>query len=366
MLQTLKKGVSQTRKSRFNKNSKKNYYIVMGLTIIFLFFFIIFLVLSQHKIKRIVHVTERGNIDYSVCVSENDYYTEKCLDKGMQYIASLIDYIDIKFNYELLADSKVDYDYKYRVESKVNVFAKNDPDNVIYTNTKKLLEEKVEKLNNKFHLSIKENIKLNYDDYNERVRKFKNQYGVSADSNVLIKVYIEPIIKSKELKNEIRKNEVILELSIPLSENQINIKAETKDIYNTNDYKKETMGVLNYIYLIGSIISGITSLTLIGTFIFMLTSVQKNKTPYQKEVEKILREYDYIISESDTIIDPDETEYQYTDMKSFKDLKEMALNTDKQIICSELKELKSPARTWFYIINEQDKRIYRFAVYSKK
>lgn len=346
---------------------RKNIYIALYILIpLFLIISISLLILSQNKKVETLDVTEKSTIDYSVCVKENDYYEEKCLDKGMQYIANLIDYVDVKLNYELLAEEKVNYEYKYRIEAVVNVFAKNDPSNVIFTDTNTLVEEKTKTIKDKQLLNLNEEVKIEYNKYNERVRNFKRVYGVNADSNILIKLYVTPVIKYDSFGRDINKKEAVMQLSIPLTENQINIKAATNDINKVETFEHKVTSLLDYVYLIGSIITGI--LTLVMTFFLLLefTKKSRNRSPYQKAIDKILREYDYIISESDTIIDPEETEYSYTDMKNFKDLKEMAINTDKQIIYSELKELKKPHRTWFYIINEDDKRIYRYCVEDKK
>jgi hypothetical protein len=180
---------------------------------------IYFFTLSQNKAKTI-NITENGKIDYQVCVKNNDYYPDKCLDKGMQYIANLIDYINVKFNYELSTNEKVNYNYKYHIDAEVNVFAKNDPTNIIYTDTKNLVKEKTATIKSKSLLKINDNIQIKYDEYNEKVRSFKNKYGVNADSNIKIKIYVTPTIKYSEFKRDIQKEEVMTELSIPLLKNK--------------------------------------------------------------------------------------------------------------------------------------------------
>jgi len=137
-----------------------------------------------------------------------------------------------------------------------------------------------------------------------------------------------------------------------------------KNVNESNDFKDEVVTVRNYVYLGCAIVSGFIALSLLIQLILVSSKRKRNRTPYQKAVDKILREYDDIISESDTIIDPYETEYQYIDCKDFKELKDMALNTGRQIIFSELKELGKPHRSWFYIIDEANKMIYRTSIRS--
>lgn len=346
-----------------SKPAQRSIYASLGLVIaITLPLTIILLVLSAHKTMKILNVNEKSDINYQICLKENDYYPEQCLDRGMQYIANLIDYIDVDFNYDLVADQKVDYEYTYRIDAEVSVFAKNDPTNIIYTNIDELVKEKKANLNGKSLLQIKENLKISYDQYNSLVRKFKNEYGVNADSNIKIRLYIKPVIKYNEFKTEIIKEEGVMELSIPLTESQININASLKNVNNKDQYKDEVNTMLNYVYLGSGIVTALIMLLSVAELILTISKKTRKKSPYQRAVDKILREYDDIISESETIIDPDETEYQYIDCVDFKELKDMALNTGKQIIFSELKELKRPHRSWFYIIDESNKMIYRTVI----
>lgn len=345
--------------------SKSGYAAIITSIIIATALTILLLVLSQNKETTSLTVSEKSRTDYKVCVKENDYYEEECLDKGMLYIANLIDYINVDFNYELTSDKEVDYDYTYYVEAEVNVFAKNDPTNIMYTDTKRILEEKTKKVDNTSLLQIKENVKIKYDEYNSLIRDFKTEYGVNADSNIKIKLYVKPNIEYSQFENLVAKDEVMMELIIPLTEKQINIKAETKDLDNTKSYSDKKMAAINYVFLGSGTITLLLGLVATTVLISSLTKKERNKSPYRKEVDKILREYDDIITETDTIIDPDETEYSYVDCKSFNELKNMALNIKAQIIYSELKELHRKQRTWFYIVDDSNKKIYRYAVIAE-
>jgi len=123
---------------------------------------IVLLTLSTFKTTISLKVKENGNVDYQICLKENDYYPNQCLDKGMQYIANLIDYIDIDFKYDLTTNHKIDSEYSYRVESEVRVFAKNDPTNIIYTDTEELLKEKVGSTSDKSLIQVQEKFKIDY------------------------------------------------------------------------------------------------------------------------------------------------------------------------------------------------------------
>ena len=55
----------------------------------------------QKDNKAVLSYNEKGNIDYKVYLKENNYYEDKFLGKNMQYIASLINTINVDFKYEM-------------------------------------------------------------------------------------------------------------------------------------------------------------------------------------------------------------------------------------------------------------------------
>ena len=48
-----------------------------------------------------VHYDDKSDLDYQVALKENQYYDKTYVEKNNQYIASLIDYIDAYFRYDL-------------------------------------------------------------------------------------------------------------------------------------------------------------------------------------------------------------------------------------------------------------------------
>ena len=55
-----------------------------------------------------------SDIDYKVYLKQNDFYETEYLDKDMVYVASLIDRIKVKYdyNFKVNMNSSIDFDYK--------------------------------------------------------------------------------------------------------------------------------------------------------------------------------------------------------------------------------------------------------------
>lgn len=101
------------------KKKAKKYYSygkrVMYSVIIFIIFMVLtlfFLIQSfNYKDTKVVRYVENSDLDYEVCLKENNFYEEKCLKKDMIYVASLIDNVKINFNYKLNIEEKIKSNY---------------------------------------------------------------------------------------------------------------------------------------------------------------------------------------------------------------------------------------------------------------
>ena len=67
--------------------------------------------------ESVVNYNETGDIDYKVYLKDNSFYNDKYLGKDMQYVASLIDKININYKFNMKSDNNLNYDYKYNIKA---------------------------------------------------------------------------------------------------------------------------------------------------------------------------------------------------------------------------------------------------------
>ena len=86
-------------KKNFSSTSFKVLFdiclIIVVTSIVFVFFIKIFII----KTDNYLSYSENSSADYKVNLKKNDYYEVDKLPSGMNYIASLIDSIDVNFDY---------------------------------------------------------------------------------------------------------------------------------------------------------------------------------------------------------------------------------------------------------------------------
>ena len=301
------KETSKTDKKISKPDTKNNIYIgytekvvtVIVLASLSLLLGIYFIVKSIDVLSAInVNFREKSNVDYKVFLKNNEFYENKYLEKGMTYVASLIDKINAEFNYtfDIDKESNIEFEYDIIAElvisdlTKENIFLKKQY--TILPNTKE------EMTSNKIY-SINKKIDIDYDYYNKIANNFRIKYGVETKSD--LNIYLNIREKSKENNSFELNNKSVMSLSIPLSQKAINISLDYKDINKTSEVVKNSEIIVNnYIYIIiGSILILISLIELLYLIHFLFITNPRKKS-YDKFIKKILNEYDRLIVETTT------------------------------------------------------------------
>ncbi len=352
-----KKAVSNSKKVIVNARRKK----IVDRLLFDLISFLIFLVIGtlllnrslQFENEKIVKYNEKSNLDYKVYLKENNFYEKDYLEKDMLYVANLIDKIVIDFNYAFLSDDKESLDFDYSIIAKLSISNQTGTKSYFEKNYT-LLDNKEINMKNSSSQVIKEQISVNYPYYNTLANSFKNQYGVEADS----KLTIYMLINKKNTDDSTFKldSSSVMNVVIPLSERSVDISMDYKNINETsNIIKKQSMTIKDYLPLVLSVIFIFLSLVMMIKGMRNINLLHKKKSEYDKEIAKILKEYDRLIAESTSLISFEGKEI--IDIGKFSELLDIHDNLQKPIMYYEVEEHKL---SYFYII--YDNLIYLYKV----
>ena len=298
-----------------------------------------------------VSYEEHGNTDYKVFLKDNIYYEDKYLDKNMSYIANLIDYISVDYNYKFKADTLFDGEYSYKIRADLEILnAENKT--LFFTKKYDLIKEKTFTIENQNEYNIVENIKIDYDHYNSLANGFKSSYGVDTESNLIIYLDLYRNIDQNSINNPNINGKGTIKLTIPLSEKAINIKMDSMEINNKNvitsldDYYLEDIK-----YLIIGIISLIVSLFLFIKIVKRLSRLSISPTDYDKTLKKILNQYDRLIVTTSSM--PNLEKNNIIKLKEFVELLDAKDNLHKPIFFIEV----TPHQKAYFFIQDDDKII---------
>jgi hypothetical protein len=335
------------------KNQKYLYIIPTIVIIVGLLLVYSYYILSK---GREIEYRENSNIDYSVCLKENQFYDNKCVSKGNQYVASLIDYIPANFNYRLdFLNSGVEYVYNYSIIAEFNVLD-NENDKVLYTK-EEVLYVSDDKTSNG-GININYNLNIDYNKYNNLLNNFISVYDLNQTKNTL-KVSMDVNVKNKDNQNidfsQVNASKAT-SITIPLTTKTVNIDISGTTLNTDNDkivIKPDRSYALILVIGIALLATGVITIILFSYLI------KKNKTVreiYEERIKKITLAYDSYIQKitGDYPIGAS----QICKVSTFRDMIEIKESSEKPLLMLENKEKTGT----FFLIPVGEGVIYTYAI----
>ncbi len=286
--------------------------------------------------------SKNGNVNYKVYLNDKSYYNKDFLDEGMQYISSIIDYIDLNYNFVAEYEGVDSYEITKKITTHLSITDAADEEKIIYSKDETLKEEKTKKDN----LGITDNVKIDYGKYNGLANSFKTSYGINA--NCLLKVNYS--ISYVNTDNGLSSSDTFT-VNIPLSEQMINIE-KSNGIAEQSIYLGETKeSALNKVMFIVALIFWGMSLVFVLLLVLQIINRRKKESAYDRFLTKTLKEFDsYITEAKETAVDESK---KVIKINSFKELLDVRNNVEKAIIYTRIDNNTSK----FQII---DNEIYEF------
>lgn len=285
--------------------------------------------------ESVVNYNETGDIDYKVYLKDNSFYSDKYLGKDMQYVASLIDRININYKFDMKTDNNLNFNYKYNIKADLLITDPNDNNKILYKKSNVLVSDK----KNKGTLSnfmVNDSVNIKYDEYNSYVNAFKKTYALSVKSKLIVTMEVTTEAKSKILKEDFNKVNK-LSLAIPLSEQTVDIGVDTSSINNAGTLDKNYISQIKKpVVLVLGLIVGILSLALLYISLYTLFSGRSKIDVYKTTISKILKEYDRAIVTSKSIDSIIEEEHNVIKVESIDELLDAHDTTGQPILYSEL------------------------------
>lgn len=322
--------------------SKKRHFsfeeriIVSVLVILLLFAGACFLGLKviNHTTMQEVKYVENVDFTYQVCLK-----TATCLPENTSYNSSNINIIKLTFKYDAKYAKRIKINNNYRVLGTITVASK-ETQKVLYQKNVDLVE-KTPLSFKKDNYSVTEIVTVDYAKYKELLKDYTN-----ADKQIEVVFYLEENNQSRSVSS----------LVIPLSKDIFELNKHTT--INENRKAKEKVNVwdtYSLIYAIASSFLTIVSLSLIYRTTRLVLKVTNNKSDYEEEVERLLKEYDSIIVVAqdgyESIL-----EREVIKVDEFEELVKVRDEIGKPIIFSKVNNVKSE------FIVEDDKVLYKYVI----
>ena len=297
-----------------------------------------------------IKYTDTQGIDYKVYLKPNNFYEEKYLGKNMMYVANLIDKINIDFNYKFNIEKKSTIDFNYKIIG--DLIISNTSTNAPYFEKEyTLFESEQFTMTDSTEYIIDKEIEVNYNKYNDLANSFRTNYGVNTNS--YLKVYLQVNKDGKKYNIDISNNSEN-GITIPLSENSVQIKFDSSDLTKTNEIIIKQAWVFQPHIFTFEIITFLIAAFFLVKIIKLVTSTMKPKSPYDKFIDDVLVTYDRIIGQTKTGIDF--KKYHVIEMESFSELLDIHDNLQIPIMYYNIVKHQ---KCYFYIKNNKDVYLFK-------
>ena len=307
------------------------FYLLLG---------IVFLVVSIFYTNYKTYSSNENSLaEYMVCLKKNDYYKDACLTEGMEYLSQLTDKIRLTLKYNNVYSKKVDSEFKYYIKANVNI-SNADSGKTLYK-TEDIIQKSKSYDKSGEVVTLTEDVTVDYNKYNKLVNEYISKYGVTSNAILDVGLYIEEDKVAKEVSA----------VQIGLAKQTFNITKDTiKD--NTVDIKASNINVFS---IIGLVFVCLALVVGIYAVIRLITIKDADLTAYEKELRRILTEYDRVIvdasSKKISLINK-----ELVEVKSFLELVDVRDTIEKPIVHLTVNEDKSE----FYV--QDEKIVYKFTM----
>lgn len=341
---------------KISKNKLSNKAL-LRLSVIFTITLLILSIISFNSAVKFnapnskAEYNETGKVDYKVYLKDNDYYDSSFLNSGMQYVASLIKTINVKFDYQMHLTKDIALDSKYRVVGVLQITERDEPSKILYTKEEEIVPLKTINVNDD-NFVISEEVDIDYDKYNEIVNTYKSNLGLFVSSNLILT--LETDTNGTYEKDKFNKKEK-LQITIPLSESTLQIKMNSTEINNNGTIGNaiNTVVIDNGVILL--VFIGLSALTILSIMVDIRIYLKYVKEDiYKSKVNKILRDYDRLIVNGK--INVNEENYdEVIIIEDFKEMVDAAQNLNLPILFYET----IPNEKCFFVIIA-DKILYKY------
>lgn len=335
------------------------YSTSISLVLAFLIIFLASVIISRNvnyrktEDEKILGYKLDNTVKYDVKTNKSDYFED--ISGKEDIISSLIDKINIKFNYKLDANDNINTKTKYVVSSRLIVDYIKD---ITRTN---LLDEKKDIItktidNHTGTIKIEENIVSDYNYYNEYVKKFKATYPLSGlDAKI---VYTFKVDTNGSYLNSDLDDSSESSITITLLNSMTNISTSSINNIDKGIYiSKELPFIKSYVNLILGII-----VLFIGVFflipLFMAIKLVTKNNEFRRTIKSYLKIYDDVIVEASKQVEIDK---EVVEVKSFYELLDAYQELHIPVV---FYEVVPNHEGWFTITT--DTQIWRFILKNKK
>ena len=283
--------------------------------------------------------TEDGNVDYSVILKNNDIFgSDYDLSEDDMYVASLIDKVNMEFEYKLLMAQAAKYTYSYSADAQI-VIKDSTTKKVIYkgrlnSEVAELLPKETVTLSEpKQKLSFGKLLTVDYAAYNARAKEIVSALelkGVTCSLEVKMSIDVKGSVENVESEKD---DTYHFSLEMPLNTDKVSFSKTSSIPTGENKIIVTNEGTARMVFLVLTIIFLVLTSLFALVFVAFVFLTRNTDINYSIKVNKVVSNYKSYIQK---IINPfDRTGYQLLMLSDFSELLEIRDTIQSPILMNE-------------------------------
>lgn len=296
---------------------------------------------------KVITYNVKDNIDYVVTLKDNQFYTNEEANEDNFYITSLMDTLQVKFQYELVGNRFFSSDYSYNVVLQLT--SKNN-DEVIWKYEEEVLSKIDESVSDVMKVSIDDSVNVDVSHLYNKAKEFYDLTGYGVDLKIYVNISSD--LKVSNYDEGIKDNQSLL-ISFPLTEKIVSIEKSVDNSVNKKVlHQYEVDEKFNTYLFIVSILLIISLIPLtIRSYISLFNLT--NLDDYNRKLKKLKRKYTYLIG--DYVDKPDFKKKEIIEVVDFREL--VSICNEKDLLVNVFEKEKG-RECWFYVIDKKDVYLY--------
>ena len=330
----------------YHKKKRRKHKIKLAIiaTTLIVFSLILIGIYCIYNKKQSINYKENSKVNYGVNLIENEFYENNYIDEGIDIISGLIKNINVNFNYNLDIDEEIEYKYSYKLLAETQVKEKSKT-NSIYEKKEEIIN-KAEQSGKSKRLVITEKLNLDYNKYNDEIKKLVDAYKLANTTSELhLNLYLN--VTDKATGKKLNKEDNVMSLIVPLTTKTVeitvneNVKNNQGEIILQQGQNQNT----KYILFLASIMLLIGIITLVK-LVKYISDTRSAEKMYEDDLKKILFDYKSYVQKVNNKIDYED--YKLIKIDTFNELIEMREEVQASILMYIEENIR---KTTFMMIN---------------
>lgn len=298
--------------------------------------------------EKVITYKVNNNIDYEVTLKDNQFYTSDEANEKNKYVTSLMDTLQVYFDYDLSGSKFFSGEAGYSVNLEL---VSNYDGEVVWQYKEEVLPRVSEYSTDVLEIKVKDSVIVDMSNLYSRAKEFNELTGY--DVKLHIEVRIDSSLSVEGYKNKVN-DEQVLSLSVPLTKKVVSISTTNDKSVNRSVIDHLEVDEKFNVYLF--VVSGLVTLSLIPLTIMSYISLFNliNMDDYYRKLSILKRRYSKFIK----IVDkkPDFKNKEVIEVLTCGELARLCMVKDELKI--NLYEDDDEKESLFYVVDDKDVYLY--------